>query len=153
MSNWLSEDEMALWRPFLTAILGVSVHLDSSLRAASDLSLDDYEVLVHLSEADGRRLRMSQLSDRLLNSRSRLTQRIDRLARRGYVTRKKCDADRRGTWAVLTDTGFAALVEAAPFHVAHVREVFFDHLETSDLDALTEIFRRLATQFDPDLDS
>jgi len=153
MSDWLSDEEMALWRPFLTSMLGVSLHLDASLRASDDLSLDDYEVLVHLSEAQERRLRMSQLSDRLLNSRSRLTQRVDRLERRGYVTRKKCDADRRGTWAVLTDAGFAALTEAAPAHVSHVRDVLFDHLDPADLADLTSVFERLAAQFDPELDS
>ena len=146
--QWLSDREMALWRPFLTAMLGISTNLDASLRASDDLSLDDYEVLVHLSEADEQRLRMGDLSARLLNSRSRLTQRVDRLAKRGFVKREKCDEDRRGTWAVLQEPGLAALKVAAPSHVGHVRELLFDHLEPNDVAALTAVFEGLADQFE-----
>ena len=110
--QWLDEDEMRLWRSFVEVSVRLLSTLDARLKAAAGVSFDDYEVLVHLSEAPDRRLRMAELSDRLIHSRSRLTQRVDRLARRGLVRREKCAGDRRGTWAVLTAEGLAALRES-----------------------------------------
>lgn len=143
-TRWLDDDEMRLFRAFLAASSGITSRLDTLLKASSGLSLDDYDVLVHLSEADDHRLRMSELSDRLLHSRSRLTQRADRLAQRGFVIREKCDADARGTWAVLTPLGIAELEKAAPEHVEHVRSHLFDHLDRSEIPGLADLLERLA---------
>lgn len=143
-TRWLDDDEMRLFRAFLAASSGITSRLDTLLKAACGLSLDDYEVLVHLSEAEEHRLRMSELSARLLHSRSRLTQRVDRLVDRGFLTREKCDADARGTWAVLTPVGLAELERAAPLHVEHVRAHLFDQLDASEVSGLTEALERLA---------
>lgn len=135
-TNWLSDDEMRLWRAFITASSGITSKLDTALKRSHELNLDDYEVLVFLSESPDQRLRMSELSDRLLHSRSRLTQRIDRLANRGFVRREKCQDDQRSTWAILTPEGMTALTAAAPDHLDHVREFFFDHIEPKDVPTI-----------------
>lgn len=102
--------------------------LDRELRAQHTLSLGDYDVLVHLSEAPERCLRMSELADRLLLSRSGLTRRLDGLVREGWVARKACPDDRRGSLAQLTDLGFEVLQLAAVTHVAGVRRYLVDAL-------------------------
>jgi DNA-binding MarR family transcriptional regulator len=142
--NWLSADEMRLFRAFLSSTSGITSRLDAHLKNSSGIALDDYEVLVMLSEAPDQRVRMSELSDMLLHSRSRLSQRVDRLVGRDYVERERCDDDARGTWAVLTSQGIAALRAAAPHHVAHVRAHMFDHIDPSDITMLMTAFERLA---------
>lgn len=143
--EWLDETEMRIWRSFLAASQSVLQSIDADLKADASLTLDDYEVLVHLSEEPARRLRMSELSERLLHSRSRLTQRIDRMERKGLVTREKCGDDARGTWAVLTDDGWRTIVDAAPGHLAEVRRVLIDRIPDADRVALADILARLAT--------
>jgi DNA-binding MarR family transcriptional regulator len=142
--DWLSDDEMRLFRAFLSSTSGITSRLDAQLKASSGIALDDYEVLVMLSEAPDQRGRMSDLSDMLLHSRSRLSQRIDRLVGRHYVEREKCDDDARGTWAVLTSEGIAALRAAAPHHVTHVRSHMFDHIDPNDITMLMNAFEKLA---------
>ena len=145
-TNWLTNDEMRVWRSFISASSAMGTAIDAALRQSNDITLDDYEVLVHLSEADDARLRMSDLSQFVLHSRSRLTQRIDRLSKRGFVSREKCDDDARGTWAVLTPDGQAAIEAAAPHHVEHVREFFFDHIDPADVPALRRSLEAVASQ-------
>jgi len=141
---WLNDDEMRLWRSFVAASIGVTSRLDALLKASSGLTFDDYEVLVHLSEADDLQMRMSELSDRLYHSRSRLSQRIDRMTKRNLVERRKCEADGRGTWAILTPTGLAAIEGAAPHHVEHVRTNFLDHVSAEELQILAKTLERIA---------
>ena len=101
------------------------------------MSLGDYDVLVHLSEAGGRSLRMSELAERLLLSRSGLTRRVDGLVRAGWVERKACPDDGRGSLAVLSDAGSELLREAAPTHVRGVRRYLIDPLdETGGIEGL-----------------
>jgi DNA-binding MarR family transcriptional regulator len=107
--------------------------LDAELQGAHGVSLAEYEVLVALSEAADRRLRMSDLATVLHLSPSGLTRRLDALARRGWVRRERCPSDRRGTFAVLTDDGYAQLVNAAPTHVRGVREHLIDRLSPRQL--------------------
>ena len=128
-TEWLDPEEQRLWRSFVTVSSGVIAQLDTRLKAETGLAFDDYEVLVHLSEADGERIRMSELSDRLLHSRSRVSQRIDRMAARGLVERQRCEDDARGMWAVLSPDGRRAIEAAAPRHVSHVRAHLFSHLD------------------------
>lgn len=142
--RWLDETEMRAWRGFIDVSGRVIKGLDSSLKQSAQMTFDDYEVLVHLSEAPERRLRMTELSERLLHSQSRLTQRVDRLVKRGWVAREKCDEDRRGTFAVLTDDGFAAIDAAAPHHLADVRRLLLDHVRPDELAAVADIFERIA---------
>lgn len=143
-TNWLSQEEMTLWRTFIAVSSGVTAAIGAEMKKSANMNLDDYEVLVHLSEAEDNRLRMSELSSRILHSRSRLTQRVDRLVKMSFVERQKCDEDARGTWTVLTSAGKRALEEAAPAHVDDVREYFFDHIDRSDMEALTRALNAVA---------
>lgn len=141
--DWLNDAEMRTWRAYLRAVNLIDRRLNEGLKAASDLAIEDYEVLVHLSETPDRRLRMSDLSQRLVHSQSRLTQRVDRLAKRGYVCREKCPEDRRGTFACLTDEGFAALETTAPRHVRDVRDALIDLIDPDEHEVVAEVFERI----------
>ena len=142
--TWLDDTEMRIWRGFLAATTSVLQPIDAGLKTSSGLTLDDYEVLVHLSEEPARRLRMSELSSRLLHSRSRLTQRIDRMERRGLVAREKCEDDARGTWAVLTDDGWSEIDAAAPAHLAQVRRNLVDRIPADQREQLAALLETLA---------
>jgi DNA-binding MarR family transcriptional regulator len=98
-----------------------------------------YEILVRLSESPGRELRMTQLADASINSKSRLSHAVARLEERGWIERTACPTDRRGQVARLTDTGFSALEAAAPGHVEQVRRMVFDQLSEEQVDQLREI--------------
>lgn len=121
MTEWLDAEQQRHWRAWVSASTLLRERLSRELQAAHGLTLADYEILVRLSEAPGRRLRMSVLADSTLASRSRLTHQIDRLERAGLVVRQSCSDDRRGQLAVLTDQGWDTLTTAAPTHVAGVR--------------------------------
>ena len=107
------------------------------------MALADYDVLVQLAAATPHQLRMGELADRLLLSRSGITRLIDRLERAGFVTRATCDTDRRGSWAVLTDAGYARLREATPSHLRGVAEHFIDRIPSDELVALEETLARI----------
>jgi DNA-binding MarR family transcriptional regulator len=111
---WLSAEEQRAWRAYLEATQLLFDGLERQLGADSGLSHADYEILVHLSESPDRAMRMSELADRTLYSRSRLSHAVARLERPGWVVREACDTDRRGTIARLTDEGFAKLEASAP---------------------------------------
>lgn len=142
-TEWLNEEEFDFWRGFIVAGSSVLAEVDAALKADAGISFDDYEVLVHLSEADGRRLRMTDLSNRLLHSRNRLTQRIDRMAARGLVRREKCSSDGRGTFAVMTDDGYDTIRRAAPDHVRAVREHLIDRVGPDRLRSGIEVFDQI----------
>ncbi|MFN0091295.1 MAG: MarR family winged helix-turn-helix transcriptional regulator [Acidimicrobiales bacterium] len=146
--QWLSEGEQALWRAFLRLSVVALDRIDAELMADHGLSLADYEILVKLSEAPGRRLRMSELARLALVSRSRLTYRVDRLVQAGLVARAACATDRRGAFAELTAAGLAQLEHAAPSHVATVRRVLLDHLDPAATGELTEQLSRAADALD-----
>jgi len=124
---------MRAWRALIGATSGLLATLDNELQAAHGLSLGDYEVLVVLSEAPHQLLRMSDLAAHLHLSPSGLTRRIDGLVRQGFVERRQCPTDRRGSNAVLTDAGKKALRGAAPTHVRGVREHFIERLSDRQL--------------------
>src|SRR3954451_11399931 len=113
-TRWLDAEEQHAWRAYLTATRGLGDMLDRELQRDSGIPHTYYEILVRLSEAPGRTLRMSDLAFASLSSRSRLSHAVARLEEAGWVRRETCDTDRRGAWAVLTDSGFAALAAAAP---------------------------------------
>ena len=104
------------------------------------LSANDYEILVGLSEAPGHHLRMTELADRTAQSRSRLSHQVSRMEERGLVRREDCAGDKRGTYAVITPHGIAAIERVAPSHVASVRRHFIDHLSPEQLTTLTACF-------------
>lgn len=132
MTRWLSDDEQASWRAWIAASLLLPDRLSRDLQEQAGISLPDYEILVYLSEAPGRRLRMSELADRTLSSRSRLSHQVDRLSDAGLVDREPCSDDRRGYFAVLTARGWDFLVATAPVHVESVREHLVDVLTPAE---------------------
>ena len=138
--QWLDEDEQQAWRLLLRVTLTLVDRLDEELRREHQLALGDYEILAHLSGQPYHRLRMRDLADRALVSRSRLTHTVDRLADRDLVRRERCEEDRRGITAVLRPEGLARLEEAAPTHVAGVRRLLVDHLEPA---AVGDVVRAL----------
>lgn len=107
------------------------------------LSLSDYEILVRLSEADSRSIRMSELARLTLATRSRLTHQVDRLEEQGLVSRYTCTQDKRGLWAQLTDKGYALLVALAPIHVQSVRRNLVDVLSERELELLGVISEKI----------
>ena len=136
---WLRPEEQQAWRAHLEATQLLFDALDRQLQRDAGLSHADYEILVRLSEAPDRQLRMSVLAESTLFSRSRLSHAIARLERAGWVRREACASDGRGTLAVLTDAGFAVLAAAAPGHVRAVREHLFDRLTPTQVAQLREI--------------
>lgn len=132
---WLSHEQQQVWRKYLRATARVNQYLDSDLRRFG-LNLAEYEILVALSEAEDRRMRMSELADAVHQSRSRLTHTVSRLERDGHVARVTCASDGRGVWAELTDKGYALLVESAPRHVAAVRKILVDPVSPDDFEAV-----------------
>src|SRR5262245_15929932 len=109
--RWLNEPEMRAWQTLVSTTTGLLAVLDNELRAAHGLTLGDYEVLVHLSEAPDGYLRMTDLAAALHLSPSGITRRIDGLVKAGLVERKQCPTDRRGSNAVLTELGWKTLKE------------------------------------------
>ena len=141
--RWLNAAEMKAWRRYIIASRRLLEALDDDL-AAHDISMSDYEVLAQLSEAPDRRMRMSELADVAMISRSRLSHRIKVMEKAGWVKREACPIDKRGYFAVMTAKGWKAIVAAAPDHVASVRERFLDALDKGDQKVLAEIFERVA---------
>ncbi|MEV4113664.1 MarR family transcriptional regulator [Nonomuraea sp. NPDC049695] len=133
--RWLSPAEQRAWRTHLALHKLLMHRLDRELQV-HQLSLNDYEILVNLSESQDRRMRMSDLADATIQSRSRLSHQISRMEAKGLVTREDCRDDRRGTFAVLTDEGWDTIQKVAPDHVASVREHFVDRLSDEQLKAL-----------------
>ncbi|MDG4824301.1 MarR family transcriptional regulator [Asanoa sp. WMMD1127] len=143
MVSELNPAEMAAWRAVIESSQRLLTALDDDLRDTSELNFADYHVLVLLSEAPRRRLRMGELASRLIFSPSRLTYHVGTMEKRGLVSRQPCPDDGRGSEAVLTDAGLSALREAAPHHLHAVRRLFVDDLDEADLAALTKVFTRL----------
>jgi DNA-binding MarR family transcriptional regulator len=152
MTRWLDHDEQQTWRAFLGATRLVFEQLDRELQRDSGIPHGYYEILVRLSEAPDRALRMSALADRSQSSRSRLSHAVARLEEDGWVRRTPCADDKRGQVAHLTDAGFAALAAAAPGHVEGVRKHVFDPLTPDQVAQLREICTAMveAVQREPD---
>ncbi len=144
MTRWLSEGEQQSWRAWLDMSRLLPDRLSRDLNSEHGLSIADYEILVQLSENPDRRIRMSELADRTLSSRSRLTHQCDRLTKRGLMTREPCADDGRGSWAVLTQEGWEKIVTAAPDHVESVREHLVDLLTTSEFEELGRLSRKVS---------
>lgn len=139
MTRWLDPDEQRTWRAYLTASRALMDTLDRELQRDAGMPHAYYEILVRLSEAPGRQLRMSELAQAAGSSRSRLSHAVARLETAGWVRREDCPTDRRGQIALLTDEGFATLAAAAPGHVEGVRRHLFDALSPAQVDQLRRI--------------
>ncbi|HVU74680.1 MAG TPA: MarR family transcriptional regulator [Mycobacteriales bacterium] len=148
--RWLSEEEQKAWRTFLEFQRVLQEALQSQLQRDAGIPHTYYEILVRLSEAPGRRMRMTQLSEQTLQSKSALSHACARLEERGWIRRVECSDDRRGLLAELTDEGFRALECMAPGHVTNVRESLFDALTDEQVHQLRQIseavVRRLGGQ-------
>ena len=140
--KWLNAAEMKAWRRYIIASRRLLEALDNDL-ASHDLSMPDYEILAQLSDAPNRKMRMSELADITLLSRSRLSHRMKVMEKAGWVRREACPVDKRGFFAVMTPKGWKAIVAAAPDHVESVRGRFVDHLSKEDQKVLVEIFSRV----------
>jgi DNA-binding MarR family transcriptional regulator len=140
----LTVQELAVWRMLQRAQVRITRHLEAELLVAHDLPLASYDVLMQLAEAPERRLRMNDLADRVLLSRSGLTRLIDRLQRDGLVSREACADDARGLYAVLTDAGAARLAEATPTYLRGIKTQFLDLLDGSDIGQIRAMLAKLA---------
>ena len=147
--RWLDAEEQQAWRAWLYSTQLLTERLNAELQHDTGIPHAYYEILVQLSETPGRMLRMSQLADRCLSSRSRLSHAVSRLEERGWIRRQVCEEDARGQLAVLTDEGFAALEAAAPVHVESVRRNLFDQLSKDQIAAMRDIGETLLTHLVP----
>jgi DNA-binding MarR family transcriptional regulator len=143
MAEPLNETQQTCWRAFIESSWALHTRLEDDLRTATGLSMSDYHVMVALSEAPERRVRMGELASQLVFSPSRLTYQISTMVKRGLVLRQSCPEDGRGQEAVLTDAGLAALRAAAPLHLETVRESFIDDLDDAEIAIITRVFARL----------
>lgn len=135
MTRWLDTDQQRIWRAWLLGVARIDAVLVDWLRP-HNLDLAEYEILVSLSESEGRQMRMSDLALGVHQSRSRLTHTVSRLEAQGLVARQRTCTDGRGVFATLTDKGFDKLVEAAPRHVESVRKIFVDAVTPEDFEAI-----------------
>jgi len=138
-TGWLSPPEARAWRQFLRMQGELRSWVGSRLQRETGLSEADYEVLVHLSEAPGGRLRPSQIGGATQWEKSRISHHVSRMEQRGLVERTACPTDSRGALVAITAEGRQAIERAAPRHVQHVREAFIDALTPSQLESLAEI--------------
>ncbi|HEX2895264.1 MAG TPA: MarR family transcriptional regulator [Marmoricola sp.] len=146
-TRWLDHEEMRAWQAFLAASALVDRRLDQQLKESAGISHLQYEILVRLSAHCDHEMRMTELADAVLNSKSGLTYQISQLEKAGLVRRRSCTSDVRAVYAVLTDAGEDLLRRAAPGHVALVRELLIEVLTpeqlTSVADGLGEVARRI----------
>lgn len=136
-TRWLSEDEQRAWRTHLNVSRLLAHQLERDLQPFG-LTMNDYEILVNLSESDDHRMRMSDLAAATLQSKSRLSHQITRMERANLVRREHCPSDKRGLFAVLTEHGWETMRTVAPHHVESVRRHFVDLLTPDGLAALRE---------------
>ena len=148
-TRWLTAEEQHTWRSFLTGVQTLLSAVEGQLARDSAIPHGYYEILVRLSEADGRCLRMSQLAEASTSSKSRLSHAVARLEERGWVERLDCETDRRGQFARLTDIGFAALAAAAPGHAEQVRRSLFDLITPEQVAQLGTIMLAIAAAHQP----
>jgi DNA-binding MarR family transcriptional regulator len=143
-TRWLSEQQQRAWRAYLVGTTLLTERLERDLRERHDLSLPEYEILVRLSEAPDKRLRMAVLADSLSHSRSRVTHTVARMEAEGLILRTTCPSDRRGVIAGMTDKGFQILKKAAHTHVTGVREYLVDIADSADFSAMGRVFDSVA---------
>jgi DNA-binding MarR family transcriptional regulator len=139
MARWLDQEQQRIWRTYLLGVARINERLDADLRHFG-IDLGEYEILVCLEEANCRRLRMSELAEKVHQSRSRLTHTVARMEKAGLVVREACPTDRRGVWARLTEAGLELLQAAAPSHVESVRAAFVEAVDPDDFRALGRAF-------------
>lgn len=140
---WLDLDQQRAWRSYLVGSAVLSEFLNEDL-VQNGLTLAEYEIMVRLSEVEGRQLRMSVLAQSLVHSRSRLTHTVARMERRGLVSRTPSTCDGRGVDCLLTDEGYETLKKAAPSHVQAVRDILVDVVTPEELKMIGDVFAKIA---------
>ncbi|GAA3145831.1 MarR family transcriptional regulator [Nonomuraea sp. NPDC049419] len=140
--RWLDSTEMAAWRAFLATSHLLERRIEEQLKASAGLTHPQYEILVRLSAAPGRRLRMTELARGVVVSKSALTYQVTQLEKAGLVERETCPSDDRGVLAVLTEAGVRCLERVAPGHLEVVRAYLIDRLSREELQAMTSAMRR-----------
>jgi DNA-binding MarR family transcriptional regulator len=146
----LTGRELAAWRGMLVAHARVTQQLDAQMQREHGLTVSAYEVLMFLADAPRHRLRMSEIAERVLLSRSGCTRLVDRLVELGYATRHAARGDGRGLYAELTEAGLRKLAAARVTHHEGVRRFFLDHLTTTDQVVLGDIWARFRSGEAPD---
>ena len=139
----LTQSELASWRGFLRVHAALERELDAELIAAHGLPLSSYEVLLTVADAPAVRMRMSEIADSVLLSRSGVTRLVDRLERDGLVVRVPCEDDARGQYAVLTPRGRETFDAARATHLAGVRRRFLERFDADELRTLAAFWERL----------
>ncbi|MFJ5079922.1 MarR family winged helix-turn-helix transcriptional regulator [Streptomyces sp. NPDC088553] len=147
--RWLTDEEQHVWRAYLHATTLLEDHLDRQLQRDAGMPHIYYGLLVQLSQAPRRRLRMTELARSAKITRSRLSHAIARLEKNGWVRRENCPSDKRGQFARLTDEGMEVLRQNAPGHVAAVRQALFDRLSPDQVTQLGAIMRVMAEGLEP----
>ncbi|MEV5972522.1 MarR family transcriptional regulator [Streptomyces sp. NPDC051921] len=147
--RWLSDEEQRVWRAYLHATTLLEDHLDRQLQRDAGMPHIYYGLLVQLSQAPRRRMRMTELAKDVKITRSRLSHAIARLEKNGWVAREECPSDKRGQFAKLTDEGYAVLSRTAPGHVEAVRQALFDRLTAEQVEQLGAIMRTVSEGLQP----
>lgn len=148
--RWLDDREQSTWRRWLRANLLLGATLQRDMAQRSGLSLQDFEVLVLLTEEPEQRLRISKLAKGLQWEKSRLSHHLGRMIKRGLVAREECCSDGRGAFIAVTEEGRTAIEGAAPPHVELVREVFFESMSAAEESVLDEFLGKLLARLDDD---
>ncbi|MDF1606398.1 MarR family transcriptional regulator [Nocardioides sp. YIM 152315] len=143
-TTWLDEEEQRSWRALLMGMTLLLDRLDDDLRRCCALSLVEYEILVRLSEREGRQMRMAQLADALAHSRSRVTHTVTRMEKAGLVERSSSPEDGRGVIASMTEKGYDLLARTAPIHVGGVREHLVDLATHEDFLAIGRVMNAVS---------
>jgi DNA-binding MarR family transcriptional regulator len=138
-SPWLDDEQQQTWRAWLDVNAQLFARISRELQAANGLSLQDYDVLVALTDVPEGSVRMRDLGVNLQWEKSRLSKHVTRMAARGLVARRECYDDRRGSFVEITEEGLAAIRAAAPGHAALVRDVFFGGLSSEQVRELGKI--------------
>jgi DNA-binding MarR family transcriptional regulator len=146
--RWLDDAEMRAWRGFIEGSQRLMEVLNRELQSLHGISLADYRILVMLSESPDGSVRMSELADGILSSRSRLTHQVRRMESEDLVSRSTCVEDGRGVLAFITPFGRQKLAEAAPTHVRGVRSYLIDQLDDNELAAVASVFEKVDAALD-----
>lgn len=148
-SPWLTAEQQRVWRDWLTLNAQLPVALHRQLQTDSDLSLQDFDVLVQLTESPDGKLRVTQLAQALSWERSRFSHHYKRMESRGLVEREECSDDARGAFVVLTPIGRAAIERAAPAHAQVVQDLVFSSLSEAELDVVGRFIDRVLGRLQP----
>lgn len=151
MGDILKADEKRAWVAFYVSQACLRKEIGNRMAAAGVVDLDTYAVLIALEDAPDRQLRMADLAETAMMSRSGLTRFVDRLEKRGLVERRNCRDDRRGVHARLTAAGLAARERAWPVYAEAVADLFSRHMSSAEAKSLTAILERTTAALEPDL--